>query len=197
MISGPEGTPYSNGLFLFDCYFPADYPNTPPMVTSQHRISHQIIWYYIIPYFIIPNHITPYHTIPYHTPSHPIPSQAVPCWHTLSHTIVSYPSLSHYILPYNIFLFSLTHTHTYTCKLICTYDCDHENIKSLVASHSPLHSFFSFFPLPFLPPGQSSDHRGRYRSIQPQPVPQWQSVLVFTRWLGALWTLWTEWSVDE
>lgn len=30
MISGPEGTPYSCGLFVFDIYCPASYPNTPP-----------------------------------------------------------------------------------------------------------------------------------------------------------------------
>eukprot|EP00595_Chromulina_sp_UTEXLB2642_P002640 CAMPEP_0196764806 /NCGR_PEP_ID=MMETSP1095-20130614/6897_1 /TAXON_ID=96789 ORGANISM="Chromulina nebulosa, Strain UTEXLB2642" /NCGR_SAMPLE_ID=MMETSP1095 /ASSEMBLY_ACC=CAM_ASM_000446 /LENGTH=192 /DNA_ID=CAMNT_0042121299 /DNA_START=1057 /DNA_END=1635 /DNA_ORIENTATION=+ len=35
MISGPEGTPYSNGLFLFDVFFPASYPSTPPHVNLQ------------------------------------------------------------------------------------------------------------------------------------------------------------------
>jgi ubiquitin-protein ligase len=32
LISGPEGTPYSSGLFLFDAFFPSDYPNNPPKV---------------------------------------------------------------------------------------------------------------------------------------------------------------------
>ena len=32
LISGPEGTPYENGLFLFDCFFPASYPHSPPKV---------------------------------------------------------------------------------------------------------------------------------------------------------------------
>jgi baculoviral IAP repeat-containing protein 6 len=35
MISGPEGTPYSNGLFLFDAHFPESYPNEPPKVNLQ------------------------------------------------------------------------------------------------------------------------------------------------------------------
>jgi ubiquitin-protein ligase len=32
MISGPVDTPYMNGLFLFDTYFPENYPNGPPLV---------------------------------------------------------------------------------------------------------------------------------------------------------------------
>ncbi|CAN0076251.1 unnamed protein product, partial [Discosporangium mesarthrocarpum] len=32
MISGPDDTPYSAGLFLFDIFFPQDYPNSPPKV---------------------------------------------------------------------------------------------------------------------------------------------------------------------
>ena len=32
VISGPEGTPYSCGLFLFDAFFPPNYPNEPPKV---------------------------------------------------------------------------------------------------------------------------------------------------------------------
>ena len=35
MISGPEGTPYSNGLFLFDVFFPENYPAEPPKVNLQ------------------------------------------------------------------------------------------------------------------------------------------------------------------
>jgi baculoviral IAP repeat-containing protein 6 len=36
MISGPEDTPYSNGLFIFDAYFPDRYPvevGVPPPST--------------------------------------------------------------------------------------------------------------------------------------------------------------------
>ena len=32
MIVGPAGTPYENGLFEFDIFLPADYPNSPPKV---------------------------------------------------------------------------------------------------------------------------------------------------------------------
>ncbi|XP_022243129.1 uncharacterized protein LOC106460649 isoform X2 [Limulus polyphemus] len=35
LITGPEGTPYSNGCFLFDIYFPYEFPNNPPMVNFQ------------------------------------------------------------------------------------------------------------------------------------------------------------------
>ena len=35
MISGPEDTPYSNGLFLFDAFFPETYPTTAPKVNLQ------------------------------------------------------------------------------------------------------------------------------------------------------------------
>jgi len=31
LMIGPEGNPYENGCFVFDCYLPADYPNSPPM----------------------------------------------------------------------------------------------------------------------------------------------------------------------
>ncbi len=32
MISGPDETPYQNGLFIFDSYFPNKYPNEPPLI---------------------------------------------------------------------------------------------------------------------------------------------------------------------
>uniref|UniRef100_A0A7S2D863 UBC core domain-containing protein n=1 Tax=Octactis speculum TaxID=3111310 RepID=A0A7S2D863_9STRA len=35
LISGPEDTPYSGGLMLFDTLFPSDYPNSPPKVNLQ------------------------------------------------------------------------------------------------------------------------------------------------------------------
>ena len=35
MISGPEGTPYSAGCFVFDILWPSDYPNVAPKVNLQ------------------------------------------------------------------------------------------------------------------------------------------------------------------
>lgn len=35
IISGPHETPYSNGLFLFDAFFPAEYPHKAPQVNLQ------------------------------------------------------------------------------------------------------------------------------------------------------------------
>lgn len=35
LITGPEGTPYSGGCFIFDIYFPPMYPQTPPHVNLQ------------------------------------------------------------------------------------------------------------------------------------------------------------------
>ncbi|KAJ6878115.1 ubiquitin-conjugating enzyme E2 38 [Populus alba x Populus x berolinensis] len=32
VIAGPAGTPYHDGLFVFDCIFPPTYPDAPPMV---------------------------------------------------------------------------------------------------------------------------------------------------------------------
>jgi len=32
LITGPSDTPYSNGCFVFDIFFPSDYPNGPPHV---------------------------------------------------------------------------------------------------------------------------------------------------------------------
>ncbi|TCD71146.1 hypothetical protein EIP91_012094 [Steccherinum ochraceum] len=32
MIAGPEGTPYSDGLFEFDCFIPIQYPNVSPLM---------------------------------------------------------------------------------------------------------------------------------------------------------------------
>ena len=35
MITGPEGTPYANGCFIFDVFFPAEYPQEPPEVRTS------------------------------------------------------------------------------------------------------------------------------------------------------------------
>ena len=34
LITGPEDTPYSAGCFIFDLYFPPNYPSVPPQVIS-------------------------------------------------------------------------------------------------------------------------------------------------------------------
>uniref|UniRef100_A0A915CQA0 UBC core domain-containing protein n=1 Tax=Ditylenchus dipsaci TaxID=166011 RepID=A0A915CQA0_9BILA len=35
LITGPEGTPYSNGCFEFDVYFPPDFPNSPMLINLE------------------------------------------------------------------------------------------------------------------------------------------------------------------
>eukprot|EP01139_Manchomonas_bermudensis_P011913 Amastigsp_a344630_31.p2 type:complete len:266 gc:universal Amastigsp_a344630_31:1-798(+) len=35
LIIGPEGTPYENGCFQFDVFFPQTYPKTPPLVNLE------------------------------------------------------------------------------------------------------------------------------------------------------------------
>ncbi|XP_052766452.1 baculoviral IAP repeat-containing protein 6-like isoform X2 [Mya arenaria] len=35
LITGPEDTPYANGCFEFDVYFPQDYPNAPPNINLE------------------------------------------------------------------------------------------------------------------------------------------------------------------
>lgn len=35
LITGPAGTPYANGCFEFDVYFPQDYPNSPMTINLQ------------------------------------------------------------------------------------------------------------------------------------------------------------------
>ncbi len=35
LITGPAGTPYDNGCFLFDIYCPPEYPDGPPFVNLQ------------------------------------------------------------------------------------------------------------------------------------------------------------------
>lgn len=35
LITGPADTPYANGCFEFDVYFPPDYPNSPMMINLE------------------------------------------------------------------------------------------------------------------------------------------------------------------
>jgi ubiquitin-protein ligase len=36
VITGPTGTPYESGVFVFDLFFPLDYPQVPPKVRLVH-----------------------------------------------------------------------------------------------------------------------------------------------------------------
>ena len=42
LITGPEDTPYANGCYEFDIYFPLDYPNSPMMVNLQTTGQHSV-----------------------------------------------------------------------------------------------------------------------------------------------------------
>ncbi|XP_023819026.1 baculoviral IAP repeat-containing protein 6 isoform X2 [Oryzias latipes] len=42
LITGPADTPYANGCFEFDVYFPQDYPNSPPLVNLETTGGHSI-----------------------------------------------------------------------------------------------------------------------------------------------------------
>ena len=35
LITGPEGTPYYGGAFIFDAFFPDDYPAVPPLMELE------------------------------------------------------------------------------------------------------------------------------------------------------------------
>lgn len=35
IITGPQDTPYEGGLFVFDVFFPAGYPNVPPLMVLE------------------------------------------------------------------------------------------------------------------------------------------------------------------
>ena len=35
ILTGPEGTPYEGGCFVFDLFFPDGYPNVPPLMVLQ------------------------------------------------------------------------------------------------------------------------------------------------------------------
>ncbi len=54
LITGPADTPYANGCFEFDVYFPHDYPNSPMMInletTGRHSVSYTMMERCVSPY---------------------------------------------------------------------------------------------------------------------------------------------------
>nr|KAG5700866.1 hypothetical protein BaRGS_012273 [Batillaria attramentaria] len=42
LITGPSDTPYANGAFEFDVYFPQDYPNSPPYINLETTGNHTV-----------------------------------------------------------------------------------------------------------------------------------------------------------
>lgn len=42
LITGPADTPYANGCFEFDVYFPPDYPNSPMMINLETTGRHSV-----------------------------------------------------------------------------------------------------------------------------------------------------------
>ena len=42
LITGPSDTPYANGCFEFDVYFPQDYPNSPPFINLTTTGNHTV-----------------------------------------------------------------------------------------------------------------------------------------------------------
>lgn len=42
LITGPSETPYANGCFEFDVYFPHDYPNSPMMINLETTGRHSV-----------------------------------------------------------------------------------------------------------------------------------------------------------
>lgn len=42
LITGPIDTPYSNGCFEFDVFFPVDFPNVPMMINLETTGNHSV-----------------------------------------------------------------------------------------------------------------------------------------------------------
>lgn len=42
LMTGPADTPYANGCFEFDVYFPVDYPNSPPLINLETTGNHTV-----------------------------------------------------------------------------------------------------------------------------------------------------------
>jgi baculoviral IAP repeat-containing protein 6 len=57
LITGPSETPYSNGCFEFDIFFPSDYPNSPMLVNLETTGNRSVRFN--------PNLVCPHHLIKY------------------------------------------------------------------------------------------------------------------------------------
>lgn len=44
MITGPADTPYMNGCFEFDIWFPVDYPNSPMLINLETTGNHTVVF---------------------------------------------------------------------------------------------------------------------------------------------------------
>lgn len=103
LITGPSDTPYANGCFEFDVFFPPEYPQVPMMVnlmtTGQGRVRFNPNLYNdgkVCPHFYfsmfssfhsgIPLFSTSSfcHVCPSHTPSSPLPSLCQVCLSVLN-----------------------------------------------------------------------------------------------------------------
>ena len=49
LITGPTGTPYSRGCFVFDINYPASFPNNPPLVIMTTTGGGTIRWVSLSP----------------------------------------------------------------------------------------------------------------------------------------------------
>lgn len=60
VIVGPAGTPYHDGLFFFDIYFPPPYPNLPPVCwfSFLHRPRTLYLFIYSFPVMFVEMHWT-------------------------------------------------------------------------------------------------------------------------------------------
>ena len=45
LITGPEDTPYSGGCFIFDIWFPGQYPTVPPQVSCKAAWQYRALCY--------------------------------------------------------------------------------------------------------------------------------------------------------
>lgn len=56
LITGPADTPYMNGCFEFDVWFPTDYPNSPMHVNLETTGNHTVSFFdhsrYAVKFFL-------------------------------------------------------------------------------------------------------------------------------------------------